>query len=277
MTYLPLTRCAALAAQARTFTRPHRITPPTLGAAELAHRLLNLPVDERREHVAALEDAELLAVMVALDTHAGSAYELWRDTPSGFAEDVLGLALDADLRAVLDVVANPDARRIAARVPTPDNHTVAAVLLAWTALVSSPRPFGDGWRTAVSFAQYRATAASVWRILARFIDNASLPGRLDMTRFAWWADSLEGPQHLMAFAVWNTTPDGMSGLHLYVAVVADADRIADPDLRATMTYLADGAYGPCRLVALGGTLEEPEEWFPLFESCDQVTTPATAR
>ncbi|MFG2774723.1 hypothetical protein [Streptomyces sp. NPDC048350] len=275
MTYIPLSRCAALAAQARTFTRPHRIAQPAMGAVELAHRLLNLPVDERRQHVAALDDAELLAVMVALDVHAGSAYELWRDTPSGFAEDVLGLVLDNELRAVLDVVADPDARRIAARVPMPDNHTVAAVLLAWTALVSSP--FGEGSRVAVSFAQYRATAASVWRILARFIDNAEIPGRLDMTRFAWWADPVEGPQHLMAFAVWNTTPDGMSGLHHYVAVVADADRIADPAMRATMTYLADGTYGPSRLVALGGTLDEPEEWFPLYESCDQVTTLATVR
>ncbi|GHH22325.1 hypothetical protein [Streptomyces lanatus] len=67
----------------------------------------------------------------------------------------------------------------------------------------------------------------MWRILARFIDNARLPGRLGLQRSACWADDLDGPQHIMAFAVWNTTPDSMGGLLQYVAVVADADRIAD--------------------------------------------------
>ncbi|MFM9649098.1 hypothetical protein ACKI1Z_07500 [Streptomyces galilaeus] len=113
----------------------------------------------------------------------------------------------------------------------------------------------------------------MWRILARFIDNASLPGRLDLQRRAWWADDLEGPQRIMAFAVWNTTPDGMAGLYQFVAVVVDADRIADPGMRATMTFLADSAYGGSRLVTLGGTAGEPEEWFSLYESCDQVTSP----
>lgn len=274
MTYIPLTRCAALASAARTFNRPHRIAQPAVGTAELAHRLLNMPVEERLTHVAALDDAELLDVMVVLDLHTGSPYELWRDTPSGFAEDVLGLALDEELRAVLDLVAGPDVRRIAARVPSPGNHTVAAVLLAWTALVSCPRPYGDVPRVAVAFAQYRQTAASVWRVLARFIDNARLPGRIDMARRAWWADDAQGPQRVMAFSVWNTNPHAMSGLIQYVAVVADADRIADPDMRATMNYLADSVHGGSRLVALGGTVDEPEEWFPLYESCDQVTTPA---
>lgn len=277
MTYIPLTRCAALASQARTMNRPHRIAQPAVGVVELAHRLLNMPVEERLTHVAALDDSVLLDVMVALDLHTGSPYELWRDTPSGFAEDVLGLVLDEDLRAVLDVVADGDVRRVAARVPAPDNHTAAAVLLAWVALVSCPRPFGDTPRLAVSFAQYLATAASVWRILARFIDNARLPGRLDMARFAWWADDLEGPQRVMAFAVWNTEPQAMAGLYQYVAVVADADRIADPAMRATMTFLADSLDGGSRLVALGGTVDEPEEWFGLYEACDQVTTPDTDR
>ncbi|QFG13338.1 hypothetical protein SEA_GILGAMESH_146 [Streptomyces phage Gilgamesh] len=276
MTYIPLTRCAALASQARTMNRPHRITRPTVSTVELAHRLLNMPSDDRLTHVAALDDEDLLAVMVALDLHTGSPYELWRDTPSGFAEDVLGLVLDEDLRAVLDVVAGEDVRRVAARVPTSDNHTAAAVLLAWAALVSS-RPFGDTPRVAVSFAQYLATAASVWRILARFIDNARLPGRLDMARYAWWADDLEGPQRVMAFAVWNTTPDAMAALHQFVAVVAEADRIADPEMRATMNFLADSTFGPSRFVALGGTTNEPEEWFELYESCDQVATPAGAQ
>ncbi|MER6616338.1 hypothetical protein [Streptomyces xantholiticus] len=271
MTYLPLTRCASLAATARTQTRPHRIVQPAVGTAELAHRLLNMPVEERLTHVAALDDAELLDVMVVLDLHTGSPYELWRDTPTGFAEDVLGLALDDELRAVLDVVADPDARRIAARVPRPGNHTVAAVLLAWTALVSCPRPYGDAPRVAVSFSPHRDSTRSVWRVLARFIDNARLPGRLDLGRNAWWS---EHPQHLMAFGVWNAQPHAMGGLHQYVAVVTDADRIADPDMRATMNFLADSVHGGSRLVALGGTVDEPEEWFPLFESCDQVTTPA---
>jgi hypothetical protein len=125
---------------------------------------------------------------------------------------------------------------------------------------------------AVSFTQYRHHSEGVWHRLAGFVDNALLPGRLDLNRRAWWG---EDPQRVMAFAVWNTVPQAMAGLYQYVAVVTDADRIADPDMRATMNYLADSVHGGSRLVALGGTTDEPEEWFPLFESCDQVITPGT--
>ncbi|MFG2761673.1 hypothetical protein, partial [Streptomyces wuyuanensis] len=274
MTFIPLTRCASLAASARTQNRPHLIARVHPETVELAHQLLQLPVAERRAQVAAMAPGTLMDVMIALDRHAGSAYELWRDTPAGFAEDVLGLTLDDEQRAVLDAAAADDVRRVAARVPHPDNHVMAAALMAWTALVSGPRSMGNLPRVAVSFAQYRQTSASVWRCLARFIDNASLPGRLDMARRAWWADDLEGPQRVMAFSVWNTEPHAMAGLYQYVAVVADADRIADPAMRATMTFLAGNMDGGSRLVALGGTGDESEEWFALFEACDEVTTPA---
>lgn len=271
MTYIPPTRYAVLAAAARRQNRPHRIARPSPRSVELAHRLLNMPVDERLTHVAALEDAELLDVMTALDLHTGSAYEVWRETPARFAEDVLGLELTDEQRAVLDVVAVPGARRIAARLPASDSHMVAAVLLVWAALVSCPRPYGDVPRLAVSFAQYREHSDRVWRILARLVDQASLPGQLDLQRRAWWG---EDPQRVMAFAVWNTNPDAMAGLHQYVAVAVDADRIADPDMRATMNFLSETAHGGSRLVALGGTGEESEEWFELFESCDLVAKPA---
>jgi hypothetical protein len=273
MTFIPLTRCAAFAATARSQNRPHRIAHVSVQTAELAHRLLHTPVDERRAQIAEMHDATLMDVLITLDLHTGSAYELWRDTPSGFAEDVLGLTLTDAHRAVLDAAAGRDVRGVAARVPHPDNHVMVAVLMAWAALVSCPRPYGDVPRVAVSFAPYRDTSASVWRVLARFIDNASLPGRLDLARRAWWVDDLEGPQRVLAFAVWNTVPHAMAGLHQYLAVVADADRIADPDMRATMGYLADSVYGGSRLVALGGTTNEPEEWFTLYESCDEVTVP----
>ncbi|MGW0033017.1 hypothetical protein ACWDXD_24775 [Streptomyces sp. NPDC003314] len=273
MTFLPLTRYASLAASSRAYTRPHQITQPGIGVAELAHRLLHTPAEERRTQLAALNDADVLELMIVCDLHTGSAYELWRDTPAGFAEDVLGLTLDEELRTALEAVADPDARRIAARIPRPDNHLVAAVLLAWTALVSCPRPYGDGPRVAVSIAQYRSTVSSVWSILSTLVNDARLPGQLDLGRYTWWIGHLEGPQRTMAFSTWNTTPAGMSGLDQYVAVVADADRIADPDMRATMNFLADGAYGGSRLVALGGTTKEPEEWFEGYASCDQVTFP----
>lgn len=76
----------------------------------------------------------------------------------------------------------------------------------------------------------------------------------------------------MAFALWNTGLEAIGGLHQYF-VVADADRIADPDMRAAIGYVADEVYGGSRLVALGGTTDEPEEWFTLYESCDEVTAP----
>jgi hypothetical protein len=272
MTFIQLTRCAAYAATARTQNRPHRIAWPSVAAAELAHRLLHMPVDERRAEIADMHDATLMDVLITLDLHTGSAYELWHDTPSGFAEDVLGLTLTDEHRAVLDAAAGPDVRRVAARVPHPDNHLLAAVLMAWAALVSCPRPYGDVPRVAVSFSQYRDSSASVWRALARFIDNASLPGTLDLTRRAWWVDD-DGPQRLLAFALWNTDPYAIGGLHQYFAVAADADRIADPDMRAAIGYIAEEVYGGSRLVALGGTTDEPEEWFELYESCDQVTIP----
>ncbi|WP_108934689.1 hypothetical protein [Streptomyces ardesiacus] len=270
MTFIPLTRCAAFAATARTQNRPHRITMVTAETTELAHRLLHTPVDERRAQIADMHDATLMDVLITLDLHRGSAYELWHDTPSGFAEDVLGLTLTDAHRVVLDAAAGQDVRPVAARLPHPDNHVIAAALIAWSALVSAPRPYAGG-RVAALFAPYLSTASSVWRVLARFIDNASLPGKLDMARRAWWADD-DGPQRVNAFAVWNTEPHAMGGLCQYVAVVADADRLADPAMRATMNFLAGGPSGASRLIALGGTTDEPEEWFGLYESCDHVTT-----
>ncbi|MGA5127669.1 hypothetical protein ACPCAG_30760 [Streptomyces pseudogriseolus] len=272
MTFIQLTRCAAFAATARTQNRPHRIVHVSVENTELAHRLLHTPVDERRAQIADMHDATLMDVLITLDLHTGSAYELWHDTPSGFAEDVLGLTLTDAHRAVLDAAAGPDIRRVAARVPHPNNHVLAAALLAWAALVSCPRPYGDVPRVAVSFSPYRNTSASVWCALARFIDRASLPGTLDLRRCAWWVDD-DGPQRLLAFALWNTDPHAISGLHQYLAVAADADRIADPDMRAAIGYIAEEVYGGSRLVALGGTTDEPEEWFRLYETCDDVTVP----
>ncbi|MGW5465072.1 hypothetical protein [Streptomyces sp. NPDC003996] len=44
-----------------------------------------------------------------------------------------------------------------------------------------------------------------------------------------------------------------------MAVVVDADAIADPYMRATLNTLGQQAYGASRFVALGGTDDEPEE------------------
>ncbi|WJY55082.1 hypothetical protein QRN89_29610 [Streptomyces chengbuensis] len=175
MTFIPLTRCASLAASARTHNRPHPIACVQPETVELAHQLMYLPVGERRAQVAAMAPGTLMDVMIALDRHAGSAYELWRDTPAGFAEDILGLILDDEQRAVLDAAAADETRRIAARGPHPDNHVMAAALMAWAALVSGPRGWDYLPRVAVSFAQYRQTSASVWRVLARFIDTPPCP------------------------------------------------------------------------------------------------------
>lgn len=140
--------------------------------------LLHTPVAERRTQIADLHDATLMDVLIVLDLHTGSPYELWRDTPSGFAEDVLGLTLTDAHRAVLDAAAGPGVRRVAARVPHPDKNLLAAVLMAWAALVSCPRPYGDVPRVAVSFTPCRNSSASVWRALARLIDNASSSTKL---------------------------------------------------------------------------------------------------
>lgn len=164
-----------------------------------------------------------------------------------------------------------------AAVPNPRTRIVRPLSAAFTRKIDhgpdDPRPTptsrGDQ-QASGTLPQYRHHSDSVWRVLARFVDNASLPGKLDLGRRAWWG---EDPQRVMAFAVWNTQPHAMTGLYQYVAVVADADRIADPDMRATMNYLADSVHGGSRLVALGGTTDEPEEWFPLYESCDEVTVP----
>ncbi|MEU1592837.1 hypothetical protein ABZ468_08225 [Streptomyces sp. NPDC005708] len=272
----PLTRYAALAASARAQVRPHRIAQPPVQAAELAHRLLHAPVDERRKELEELDDRALLDVLVVMELYTGSAYGLWRDTPSGFAEDVLGMTLTEEQRAVVDAVAGVDVRQVAARVPHPDNHVLAAVLVVWTALVPSPRPYGDCPRFAALFAPYRQAAESVWRHVARFVDNALLPGRLNTARHAWYVDGIEGPQRILAFAVWNTQPHAMGGLYQFVAVVADADRIADPDMRATMNFLVNSVSAGSRFVALGSDDDEPEEWFAAFETRDDVTRPVTS-
>jgi hypothetical protein len=119
----PLTRYAALAASARAGVRPHRIAQPPVQAAELAHRLLHAPADERRKELDEPDDRALLDVLVVMELHTGSAYELWRDTPSGFAEDVLGMPLTVEQRAVLDAVAGAHLRGPdPARDPDPDRR-----------------------------------------------------------------------------------------------------------------------------------------------------------
>ncbi|MGW5465073.1 hypothetical protein [Streptomyces sp. NPDC003996] len=203
MAYLPLTRYAALAASARAQVRPHRIAAPPVQMAELAHRLVHTPAVERRALAADLDDRTLLDVLVVLELHTGSAYELWHDTPSGFAEDVLGLTLTSGQRAVLDVVVGEDVRQVAARVPRSDNHLMAAVLTAWSVLVSCPQPRGDVPRTAIGLAPYRQHAEDVWHCLAGIVESAVLPGKVLVHRRLWLTES---PERVLGYAVWNVEP-----------------------------------------------------------------------
>ncbi|MGW4517909.1 hypothetical protein ACWEO4_39535 [Streptomyces sp. NPDC004393] len=87
MTYLSLTRYAALAAAARAQARPHRIAAPAVQTTELAFRLVHTPAAERRHLVADMDDRTLLDVLVALELHMASAYELWHEGSTRTSSD----------------------------------------------------------------------------------------------------------------------------------------------------------------------------------------------
>ncbi|MET8696893.1 hypothetical protein ABZV65_30635 [Streptomyces bauhiniae] len=267
MTYIPLTRCAALAYAARAQTRPRPGTIVPVRAAKLAHHLLGMEAEARLTHIAVLDDEVLLDVMTVLDLYADGPYVLWHDTISGFAEDVLGLTLTDTQRAALEAVVAPDACRAAVRAPYPDNELLAAVLMVWVVLARCSRRMPQ---VAVSSEAWFGAGRSLWRVIARFVDNASLPGSLDLRARAWHQSDRGGARWLAAFAVCTTDPYAFAGLPPYAIVVSDASRISDPGGRAVLEHLDLVAYSRNRLVALAGD-EQPEEWFTQYAARPDVT------
>ncbi|MFG3132948.1 hypothetical protein ACGFZU_35270 [Streptomyces tendae] len=247
MTRSTRTPVATLAASAARSIRPHlALVDPLHDNVTVAWELWNMPADQRRARLAALPHSDLLDVFTVIGRYEGSPYELWHDSPAGFAEDILGMTVTDEERALLDAAANE--WQVVARVPVPGNYEIAAALSTWASLRMWDR---RQWTAAVVAAGERE-ASHMGQVLDQAQQIACLPEELLRVCIGWQ------PRHFT----------GLPDMHF--AVVPDADRIGDGDLQ-NMLSLALRTGVIRRMVALSGADWPPTPWFAQFEQWSEVT------
>ncbi|MGW0562873.1 hypothetical protein ACWDZ4_20195 [Streptomyces sp. NPDC003016] len=261
MTTSHFTRYAAAAVQ----TRRSHILLPTPVHTVLAHRLLREPADVRRAQLAKLPYTDLVAVMTAVAEERGAPYALWHDSPSGFAEDVVGVSVWEKRRQVLDAVVTH--RQVAAPTCFGGAKTqTAALLVAWAGAVS-----GYGYEMPVVLSSQMEEVEAVWFHLRAFIDRAGLPGTVGNAT-AWHQKDEFGHEHNVAFGGVLAHEFALSRMHNPLVVVVGTSHI-DGDAGALIETAANG---PQRLVVIGTPAPEPGTWFEELCGRADVATVRTA-
>lgn len=224
----------------------------------LADLLLNFPVDKRRAFLRRLAPDELERVLAAVREQRGTPYAMWEDTPSGFAEDILGEVLSARQAEALDAVAAHP--RVAAAVCFGGAKTrLAAALVAWAAVVDPQE------RWVVVVAAEERPIDEVWAHVRRFVETAGLPG--DVSGTNWYRET--GHRRTAALglvpsarhATLDTIPAGLVLAVDAGTVTAETGRVIE--------VMASAAY---RLAAVGTPPDAPGSWFETFAARPDTTT-----
>ncbi|MGC5042446.1 hypothetical protein ACLQ16_03915 [Streptomyces albidoflavus] len=226
-------------------------------AANVADILLRLPPTERRNafkhHLTARERA---VVMTEVERATGSLYGLWRDSPSGFVEDVLGESLWSKQRAVLDAIVDHK------RVAVPAGFGVGKTHLAARAAVWFTNVYPVGTALCITTAtRFRQVQRQLWPHIRKVVPRAGLPGYCDTVQYKM--PDPYGNDFVAAYGFSAPANDeaAMQGIHMphLLLIVDEAGGIAPMIGHGTNNLLTGGH---AAMLAIGNpAMDDPASWF----------------
>ncbi|MFZ3557162.1 hypothetical protein [Streptomyces sp. BH055] len=240
--------------------------------ASVADTLLRLAPPQRRrafkEHFTARERA---VIMTEVERVTGSLYGLWRDTPSGFVEDVLGESLWSKQRAVLDAIVDHK------RVAVPAGFGVGKTHLAARAAVWFTNVYPVGTALCITTAtRFRQVQRQLWPHIRKIVPRAGLPGSCDTVQYKM--PTPQGHDFVAAYGFSAPANDeaAMQGIHMahILLIVDEAGGIAASIGHGTNNLLTGGH---AAMLAIGNpAMDEPNSWFEtLCGDGDKAEHPGT--
>ncbi|MGG7574147.1 hypothetical protein [Streptomyces sirii] len=209
--------------------------------------------------------------MTEVERATGSLYGLWRDTPSGFVEDVLGESLWSKQRAVLDAIVDHK------RVAVPAGFGVGKTHLAARAAVWFTNVYPVGTALCITTAtRFRQVQRQLWPHIRKVVPRAGLPGYCDTVQYKM--PDPYGNDFVAAYGFSAPANDeaAMQGIHMphLLLIVDEAGGIAPMIGHGTNNLLTGGH---AAMLAIGNpAMDDPASWFE--ELCiegDDVSEPTT--
>jgi hypothetical protein len=226
-------------------------------AANVADILLRAPVAARRhafKHDISVRERPY--VMREVERATGSLYGLWRDTPSGFVEDVLGESIWSLQREVLDALVDHK------RVAVPAGFGVGKTHLAARAAVWFVNVYPVGTALCITTAtRFRQVQRQLWPHIRKVVPRAGLPGTCDTVQYKM--PTPQGHDFVAAYGFSAPANDeaAMQGIHMahILLIVDEAGGIAPMIGHGTNNLLTGGH---AAMLAIGNpAMDDPASWF----------------
>ncbi|MGW2550067.1 hypothetical protein [Streptomyces sp. NPDC001635] len=226
-------------------------------ASNVADILLRAPVAARRHAFKHdISARERPYVMREVERATGSMYGLWRDTPSGFVEDVLGESIWSLQREVLDALVDHK------RVAVPAGFGVGKTHLAARAAVWFVNVYPIGTALCITTAtRFRQVQRQLWPHIRKVVPRAGLPGYCDTVQYKM--PTPQGHDFVAAYGFSAPANDeaAMQGIHMahILLIVDEAGGIAPLIGHGTNNLLTGGH---AAMLAIGNpAMDDPASWF----------------
>ncbi|GAA3871625.1 hypothetical protein GCM10023084_25770 [Streptomyces lacrimifluminis] len=226
-------------------------------ASNVADILLRAPVAARRRAFKQdISARERSYVMREVERVTGSLYGLWRDSPSGFVEDVLGESIWSLQRDVLDALVDHK------RVAVPAGFGVGKIHLAARAAVWFVNVYPVGTALCITTAtRFRQVQRLLWPHIRKVVPRAGLPGSCDTVQYKM--PTPQGHDFVAAYGFSAPANDeaAMQGIHTahILLIVDEAGGIA-PSIGHGTNNLLTG--GHAAMLAIGNpAMDDPASWF----------------
>ncbi|MCX5182604.1 hypothetical protein [Streptomyces sp. NBC_00268] len=236
-------------------------------ASNVADILLRAPVAARRNAFKHdISARERSYVMREVERATGSLYGLWRDTPSGFVEDVLGESIWSLQRDVLDALVDHK------RVAVPAGFGVGKTHLAARAAVWFVNVYPVGTALCITTAtRFRQVQRQLWPHIRKVVPRAGLPGHCDTVQYKM--PTPQGHDFVAAYGFSAPANDeaAMQGIHMahILLIVDEAGGIAPMIGHGTNNLLTGGH---AAMLAIGNpAMDDPASWFE--ELCQEGEDP----
>ena len=224
-------------------------------ARSVAGALLDMAPGPRRRVIANLDQRELSYVLLETQREMGAMYALWRDTPSGFVEDVLGETIWSKQKEIVDAI--PHRKRII----VPAGFGVGKTHISARAVVWFCNVYPPGTAQAVTIApRFRQVRNQLWPHIRKIVKRADLPGHADTVQYK--IPDANGVDTIVAygFSAPENDESAMQGVHAtrLLLVVEEAGGLPKAVGEGTNNLLT----GDARMFAIGNpAMDDPGSWF----------------